>query len=245
MPRTKNLIVATFLVLSVISVVVASQLNNSQSTSASAQDAGMAGLSQDGIVNPTDAPGSETVAYVNPVGTVGNQCHRGSLGMDFDVVSPIKITSLGAFDDEMNGFKDPITVYIADRNSRYEYARVVLQNNPDELSIDNSKFVKLPQPILLDPQNATGGIKLTVVAYGYGGYTGDLRSKPSRNWLGCNERNGNSEGRPPTWYTQTGGDAIKFTGKSRFAWDIKFPAIIDTGPANRYAAGTFIFEPAY
>jgi VCBS repeat-containing protein len=47
----------------------------------------------------------------------GNQDWFGALGMDFDVHSPISILTLGAFDSGQDGFVNPLTVGIFDRNT--------------------------------------------------------------------------------------------------------------------------------
>ncbi len=165
------------------------------------------------------------VAYITPAELDGNQPYGGSVGNDFDVVRPIRITRLGAFDDQSDGFQRPISVRLYDRTTEVELAKVSFtQAEPGEL-IAGSRFKKLPAPVIV-PQGFQGAI----VASGYG--TG--------------ERVGN-EGIPGTADLNlelfTGG-CLKFVGSSRFGDDPDaFPQIIDGGPANRYAAGTFFFEP--
>lgn len=185
-------------------------------------------------LTPSPTPAQNIVAYVNPDGTRGTQCHQGSMGMDFDVVAPIKITALGAFDQDKDGFRSPITVQVMDRLSRQSIATLVISNGPLEFYIDSSRFRNLDQPLLLNGGN------YTIVAYGYkkGSYVNPMGGDTS-----CLDRNGNSSGRPTKWYTQDGSGHLKFVGSSRFSWDTKYPNIIDSGPINRYAAGTFIFQP--
>src|SRR5260370_38249721 len=62
------------------------------------------------------ASAAATVAYNDPTGT-GNQTYTGSLGMDFNVISPILITALGAYDSDQNGFNGTITTDIYDRTT--------------------------------------------------------------------------------------------------------------------------------
>jgi hypothetical protein len=83
-----------------------------------------------------------------------------------------------------------------------------------------SRFLPLSPAVVLP-----AGFQGSVVAYGYG----------------VDEPNGNTGG--GSWSTFSGGSLI-FTGSSR--WDTAqgvLPANIDGGPANKYAAGTFYFEP--
>ncbi len=57
-------------------------------------------------------------SYKVPATSVGGQSnHLGTLGLDFNVVTPINVTQLGAFDSGSDGFARAINVYIYDRNS--------------------------------------------------------------------------------------------------------------------------------
>ncbi len=51
-----------------------------------------------------------TIAYQLPSPLSGNQEYDGPIGLDFDVLAPIVITKLGAFDSEQNGMKRDIRV---------------------------------------------------------------------------------------------------------------------------------------
>ncbi|MCI0537074.1 MAG: hypothetical protein L0Z50_17805, partial [Verrucomicrobiales bacterium] len=55
------------------------------------------------VVNVTPNPRRAGVAYLNPAGIDGNQNFGGSLGLDFEVVRPIRITRLGVFDELSDG----------------------------------------------------------------------------------------------------------------------------------------------
>ena len=193
---------------------------------------------------------SGTVAYSVPVGTVGNQCHGGPLGMDFDVHQNIAITHLGVFDDKQDGLMRSISVGVFNRTTQKLLGYVTI--NPGEgLLIDGSRFVELDNPIVVD--TIAGVFPGTIVAQGYSQQIGLMCPQPEEN-------NGNSLGNPPSW-SVNGGGAIEFVGSSRYGWGsyvtssanslpagaslpaLTFPTIIDGGPVNRYAAGTFIFKP--
>src|SRR5205814_5513287 len=49
------------------------------------------------------------VAYLNPTNQPGNYVLTGySVGMDFDVVKPVRVTRLGVFDENSDGLKTPL-----------------------------------------------------------------------------------------------------------------------------------------
>jgi hypothetical protein len=162
------------------------------------------------------------VAYIVPSGTAGSQAWTGDLGMDFDVVNTITITDLGVFDDGSDGLNNVITASVYDRNSpAAPLATLVFDSAGDPgILMGGSRFRSLTVPLILAP-----GFQGSIVAYGYG--PGEL--------------NGNSSGGAPVWTTDASGE-IAFVGSSRYNFSAgSYPASIDTGPANRYAAGTFIF----
>ena len=84
----------------------------------------------------------------------------------------------------------------------------------------------MPQPLLL-----SAGFQGTIVAYGYG----------------AGERLFNTGNRPDDvalLHTFDGASLI-FVGTSSYSAEAgAYPSTPDSGPANRYAAGTFYFEPA-
>ncbi|MSU61485.1 MAG: hypothetical protein EXS31_03665 [Pedosphaera sp.] len=186
-------------------------------------DTGVAGPDSDTTCQIPDVVAAG-VAYINPAELDGNQPYGGSVGNDFDVVRPIRITRLGAFDDQSDGFQRPISVRLYDRTTEKELAKLLFTKaDPGEL-IAGSRFKNLTTPVIVNL-----GFQGSIVASGYG--TGELVG---------------NEGIPGTadlnLETFTGG-CLKFVGLSRFGDDPDaFPQIIDGGPANRYAAGTFFFE---
>jgi hypothetical protein len=173
-----------------------------------------------GISFPANA---QTIALTSVRGT-GNQIFTGALGMDFDVLSGIEITRLGAFDSGQDGFVNNINVGIFDRNTGTLVAGLsAVLNTGNTVAVGQSRFFDLPN-VVLAPGN------YSIVAQGFG--AADL--------------NGNAGlgGPPPT--VDTGGGLIAFVGSGRFtaAPALVYPTVVDTGPANRYDAGTFEFIPA-
>ncbi len=166
-----------------------------------------------------------TIAYQVPSGTSGTQNFSGPLGMDFNVQGTILVTHLGVFDDGSNGLNRNLTAYIYDRTNTATPV-VSLQfptTDPGQL-IGGSRFKPLATPIYLP-----FGFQGSIVAENYG----------------AEERNGNSGGATPVWTTDSGGGALAFVGTGRYGTTQgQYPTSPDGGPANRYAAGTFIFERA-
>jgi hypothetical protein len=176
---------------------------------------------------------ADTIAYVVPAGIPGNQQFTGSLGMDFNVVSDIVVTQLGVFHDDTN-FADlqaPLEarLYLRDDNNICNFTLLATLDFPvgDEgTAMDSSFFKPLPNPITL-PAGSTA----TIVASGYGAL----------------EPNGNGYGGAVIWYTDDGGGLLSFVGGGRYgdpATPSSWPIYKDGGPANRYAAGTFIYHAA-
>jgi len=179
------------------------------------------------IVSVTPNPTRAGVAYVNPEFKEGNQDNfSGSLGMDFDVARPIQITQLGVFDEYSDGLFLTLHAALWDRQNLQELAH--LEFTPDNQGdlVGGSRFKPLASPLVLP-----AGFQGTIVAYGYG----------------LEERLFNTGNRPED-VAQLGlfdGACLFFVGQSRWGEAGQFPANLDTGPANRYAAGTFYFEPVH
>ena len=174
------------------------------------------------IVSATPAPRAGGVAYSVPAGTPGNQIFGGALGMAFDVERPVIITSLGAFDSAGDGIQQPISVRLYDRDAYKVVASATFEPGNDGNLIDGSRFLPLATPLALP-----AGFKGMIVTSGYG----DL------------EPNGNA-GSTPLGLTTFAGGCLAFTGRSFYSVDASAMAdTADGGPANRYAAGSFTFEP--
>lgn len=168
-------------------------------------------------------PPAAYVAYRVPAGTVGGQVHLGALGMDFDVVRPVLVTALGAFDSGQDGLRAPIHIYLVDREGDRPLAAVELYQDASPLK-EGSRLAPLDPPLTL-----AAGFQGSVVADGYN----------------ADEPNGNAEGRPAPWTVDGGQGALRFVGGGRYAnvWTYgRLPGILDDGPANRYAAGTFAYQ---
>jgi len=182
----------------------------------------------------TDFPGSDLfsghVAYSVAEGTAGNQDYGLGLGMDFDVgESPITVTAFGVFDDLSDGIMPgtSLTVSLWERDP-FDETRSLGQVGPTVefssefggLLIRGSRFFDLETPIELP-----AGFQGTIVAHGFS----------------ATDRNGNANG---FGVTDDGGGLISFVGLARFgtAGAGTYPDTLDGGPANRYGAGTFIYE---
>ncbi|MBM3900888.1 MAG: fibronectin type III domain-containing protein [Verrucomicrobia bacterium] len=179
------------------------------------------GIDSDTLAVTPNTP-TAGVPYVVPENTAGNQAYGGSVGNDFDVVRPIRITHLGVFDDGGDGLKRTIKCRIYSRQTRQELALLVFDPaSPGELK-GGTRFKPLTQPLELAP-----GFAGTVVASGYG----------------ADERDGN-RGAGQIEFTTFDGGSLRFVGLARWGDNPDaFPEIIDGGPADRYAAGNFMFEP--
>lgn len=178
------------------------------------------------IVTVTPNPTRAGIAYVNPEFKEGNQGNfGGSLGMDFNVDRPVQITQLGVFDEYSDGLSLTLHAAIWDRKTTNEL--VNLEFTPEEPGdlVGGSRFKTLSTPLVLP-----AGFQGTIVAYGYGAL----------------ERLFNTGNRPEdVAQLQTfDGASLTFVGLGRWAATPgAFPDTADGGPANRYAAGTFYFEP--
>lgn len=170
-------------------------------------------------------PDGSFIAYRVSAPLVGNQDHAGPLGMNFDVISPIVVTHLGVFDSGQDGLRSPVRAILWDRDSRTVLAELRFRDQDGEL-VEASRFMPLAEPVQLP-----AGFQGTMGAEGYS----------------VAERNGNGIGGPVPWTMDDGGGLIRFVGPSLWDWPWflgQFPSIEDSGPANRYAAGTFRFRPA-
>ena len=160
------------------------------------------------------------IAYDVPGGTVGNQNFGNSLGMDFNVndASGVTITDVGVFDDGSNGINGPLNVAIYDRRTgTIVPGSSAVLNGSDGTANGGHRFASLAAPL-----NLPGGFQGSIVAYGYN----------------AAELNGNGG----TLSTTAGGGSIDFVGGSRWGNDTGFPTNVDSGPENRYLAGSFIFD---
>ncbi|MDZ7750739.1 MAG: PEP-CTERM sorting domain-containing protein [Gammaproteobacteria bacterium] len=156
----------------------------------------------------------------------GNQEFGGALGMDFDVLAPIRVTRLGAYDSGQNGLVNNIEVGIFDRDTATLVPGLFGTITNSDPLVGNSRYADIVDLVL-------GVGSYSIVAQGFS----------------SDDPNGNtgSGGTGPT--INDGGGLITFVGSARFDRGSSFlyPTTIDGGPANRYDAGTFEYvvpEPA-
>lgn len=169
-------------------------------------------------------------------GTAGNGKGRQtkqdfSLGLDFEVetVHGIVITRLGVWDDNGNGLLSPHSLLIYDlANTSTPLVR--LDTLPGTGVFEGGyRYFDLPTGLTL-----LEGTKFSMVVY-----------YPSPNF----DSNGNSGPTPPSLGEPTpifvgdGYDFISNIGVARFGFGNVFPVTLDTGPANRYHAGSFTYTP--
>ena len=177
------------------------------------------------MVAGTTGGAPAAVAWHVPTGTVGTQNYSGSLGLDFEVVSPVLVTKLGVFDSGSNGLSSTITAQLWRSQPTAQLVTSLVfsaasPGNPAPSS--GNRFKDLTTPLLLPPGS------YTMVAYGYS----------------ATEPNGNSSGAVPAWTFNDGGGLLRFTGSGRYGTAGQYPATADGGPFNRYAAGTLEYTSA-
>lgn len=174
-------------------------------------------------------PSPSYEAYIVPSGTLGAQTWTGDLGLAFDVNSnvPVEVTQLGAFDNGSQSYLrfGPLSVRLYDRNSSGSpLASVTFSTANPGTQVNGSTFMPLVSPLILPP-----GFQGMIVASGYN----------------KNNKNGNTTQQTQTWTTNTGGGLISFTGRGFYnTIPGSYPKTGSGGPANRYAAGTFMFRAA-
>ena len=186
-----------------------------------AGDAAIQSTSEVLCASASTIPDGQHVAFRVPAGAAGSQAWDGALGMEFEVVNPIRVTRLGVFDDAGDGLKRPLTARLYDRTTRAALATLEFSPTAPGTLIGGSRFKDLPAALDLKT-----GFKGTIVAEGYG----------------PEERAGNRGLKALTLSTHDGGGAVVFGGRGRYGRAGTHPATVDAGPAQRYAAGTFQFQ---
>ncbi|MEO8427436.1 MAG: hypothetical protein ABI651_10020 [Verrucomicrobiota bacterium] len=167
------------------------------------------------------------IAYIVPAGLVGNQAlNNGAVGMDFDVAHPITVTKLGVFDDASDGLTMTLTAVLFDRVSKRALATQEFTTDNQGDLIDGSRFLPLPQALVLDE-----GFQGSMVIW----YSNDSTERLFNTF-------GNPDPTVADLKTFDGGSLL-FVGASRYGSAGTFPGTVDSGPVNRYAGGTFAFEP--
>jgi hypothetical protein len=146
--------------------------------------------------------------------------------MDFNVNNAISITHLGVFDDGSNGIGATVTlsVQVFDRTTESGVSPILTFTGLEGTLIGGSRFKQLVTPLMLDP-----GFLGSIVAWGY-----------SETGI---ENNGNVGTGSAAGTINGGGGLISFVGTSRFGFPAgAYPSLVDSGPVNRYHAGTFMYE---
>jgi PEP-CTERM motif len=156
----------------------------------------------------------------------GNQSFSGSLGLDFNVNSPITVSALGAFVGSNNsptGLSTPVTVTIYNRTTGLPVATETVSGTANS-TLGGYDLLSLGSPVTLP-----SGFQGSVVVSGYGASEFNCNTLIS----GCTASTENSNG-----------GLISFVGSGRFGVAGAFPTTLDTGTSNVYGAGTFSFAAA-
>ncbi len=170
------------------------------------------------------ASGPTTQLVYQTTSTTGNQDFGGSLGMEFDVSSPIVVNSLGAFDHNSDGIANAIRVYIINRNTGLPVPglNVLISGATDPLI--NNHRVRTVSPVTLPVGN------YMIVAKGFNAV--DL--------------NGNDQDRS-FYQTDDNNGAIQFVGISPFGYNFDLnvfdvPNVQQGSIPNYFLAGTFGYQ---
>ena len=169
---------------------------------------------------------SATIVYADNTGVSPLQDYGGNLGMDFTVISAIKVTSLGAFD---NG----IAVNLKGHDGVHGVTVGIFDLIHGTLQGSSVHFA------FGDTVTQTGGDAFKPVA--------NFVLAPGKySIVALNDINYNSNGSSNlTQSTNNLGGAISFIGSGRFDAGsvLGLPSNLDTGPPNRFDAGTFDATP--
>lgn len=171
---------------------------------------------------------ADTIAYDNntSLGDVGFlQNWNGVLGLDFNVNQTITVTALGAYDQgspaNLNGVTGGgVTVGIFDVNTG-------LLVSPTATFSASNPGVQINGDAFQSTSFVLGPGQYSVVAFNTMNYNEGFVSTTFN----------------PTSVENSGGGAISFVGSGRYdsSTGFQFPTTIDSGPTNRYDAGTFAF----
>lgn len=174
------------------------------------------------------APALADTVALSSIDTKGMQAFTGALGMDFDVLQPILVTQLGAFDDSLDGLFNTITVGIFERDDASNTGNWLISAKVggDALPlVGGHRYVDV-WDLLLMPGH------YSIVAVGFG----------------TQDQNGNVGMNNAPSIIDTGGGLINFVNTARYTASgdptLLFPTTLDTGPAHRYQAGSFQFTSA-
>jgi hypothetical protein len=169
------------------------------------------------------------IAYQAPNTLVGNQVYSGSIGMDFMVHAKIEVVALGVFDSGASGWNHtdgPLFVQIFNTDTGVALSDIAEFSyaEPGVLATGAASAIRVQtvEAFYLYP-----GFNGTIVAWGFAGGKTDYNCADQCVQVG---------------QPNSGGGAISFVGLSRYGTPGGiFPTNVDTGPAVRYAAGSFAF----
>lgn len=171
------------------------------------------------------AAGAAMVTAYDSSSQVGNQQFSGSLGLDFNVNSPITIFALGAYVDSHNvptGLTPGVIVQIYDRTIQEPVATVAVSGSANS-PLGGYVLVNLPSAL-----NLPAGFQGSVVLSDYGLTQYDCNILISSS---CTAPTLNSNG-----------GLISFVGNGRFGASGTYPTFTDLDGVNPYDAGTFLFD---
>jgi len=167
-----------------------------------------------------------TVAYQVDANTSGNQAYTSVLGMDFVVNQAVDVLSLGAFDADSDGLARSTTLvtelWSRDGNQSGQVLASVSFTSASMGTLMGGSIFKDIAALTL------GAGEYSIVSYGYN----------------SQDKNGNKGISGGTWSTNDAGGALSFVGGGRFGGSVggTIGNVVDRGPDDRYAAGTFTYE---
>ncbi len=174
---------------------------------------------------------ADIVAYDVPAPSIGNQPWTGSLGMDFNVNSPVTITALGVYDSGQDGISGTLSAVIYNRDTGQPVTKTLsfTTSNPGTLN-DGSRFLTLTFPVTLVPGN------YSVVSWGYS--ASDLNGNLGFPGLAPSTTNngGGLISFVSARFSAAGTGGVYPTGANGYSSNS-----LDGPPVNRYYAGTFEF----
>lgn len=180
-------------------------------------DAIALGVAPPPITGP-EGPGVYDAPQVNgPL--VGNQGWGGTLGLDFNVLAPIRVTALGAFDSNADGIAGLLRTAIF-RSDGALATPIASFQNIGNLTGHSYLFQSLAAPVILTP----GSYQLA--SWGYGGMD------PNFNTYGANPG--------PVTFNTLGGRLAAVGSRYGMPDDAGQIALLGDNGATRYGAGSFI-----
>ena len=203
----------------------------------------------------TTATAGTVIAYDNTCDATcqGSQQNYGnSLGLDFEVLAPIDVLALGMFDGGNNydqtmyyGVDCSSGVWVNIYNIPADGPATIVASvyfNPANFDVSQPNFGEGQQ---INAENflfLSSAVELQ---------PGNYRVVAWNDWNWNVNLTGAAGGTNPNTTENDGGGLILFDGLGRFAPApgsadpfFGFPTLVDAGPSDRYAAGSFIFEDA-